>query len=267
MYLAREYGDVVSGRSIFEQTQSPTNKGGSLLPLKLQLVERKELQSAPDVKKTTVLACSPPPPGGYMYSWKSTRWSSATKHHIQFTIYERLFKNRKNEKEEQQEGQDDQDDQDEGTEDVYDDYVVRYLFGSTHFTISSTRHVRYHKAGNKRSRKKVAVPSSSSLSSPYHFEEGGDGDDDDDDDGEDYDDMRHDVAESGSSEIDQGVSDDIAKKLTQELLNLSKSLTSNDALVKEYLNPLDTINRVPIHTVYPNGYNHHEGDDERSVVS
>ena len=56
-----------------------------------------------------------------------------------------------------------------------------------------------------------------------------------------------------TSEVDSTQVDAIAKEITEELLNLSRSMNATQDMnfVANYAsNPLETINMVPIHTVY-----------------
>ena len=79
-----------------------------------------------------------------MYGWKSTRWSSGTRHHVQFVIYERLL-DKVHDSEtvaltsplDENNGNDD-----DNNGDVFNDYIVRKISTTSEFTISSTRHVR-----------------------------------------------------------------------------------------------------------------------------
>lgn len=144
MYPRVVEGDILPGKTIFDRTQSHMNKNGSLLPMKLTFIEKKKWTKHNHVYKTSIYACCSPLSGGYMYGWKSTRWSSGTRHHVQFVIYERLS-DKVHDSEtvaltsplDENNGNDD-----DNNGDVFNDYIVRKISTTSEFTISSTRHVR-----------------------------------------------------------------------------------------------------------------------------
>ena len=112
-------------RSVKERFQSQSNRCGSLLPLNLDILDRKELKSNKSIKKTSIVAERTPSIGGYTYSWKSSRWFANARHHVQFVIFEKLNS---------------------------EDLIVRHIFHTSQFALQSTRYIRYKRNGGKKKR-------------------------------------------------------------------------------------------------------------------
>ena len=132
-FLPYRQDEVISKKSIEDRLQTSRNRTGSLLPMNLQIRDRKELKSNKSIKKTSLYVnYAPRSLSGYMYSWKSTRWTTDTRHHLQFVIYEKMES---------------------------EDYVIRYVFHSaSKFTLTSTRYIRYKESRSKRKKQRATSP-------------------------------------------------------------------------------------------------------------
>jgi len=142
MFPAYYKDDILKWSSIQQKFQSQNNRCGSLLSLHLKIIDRKELKSNKYIKKTSIYADCTPSVGGYTYSWKSSRWFTDTKHHIQFVIYEKLDS---------------------------EDLIVRHVFHTSQFALFSTRYLRYKKSGERKQRTKIVSINKKKHGKPQEY--------------------------------------------------------------------------------------------------